>query len=168
MPPKKKPTNLTVSEVQDMLSLPKHAENPFSWTESPGYDPSWWKWQSALLVNGVVPEGLFACVQWQSQKADDLPKLYCSVVWRGQRIFGIDMATQCHGNPVLDGASFSGAWMRDDVHKHIWTQRYSAEYVEPVAVAPVESDVFSFFLQESKMTIDGLFFLPDPQKHLFF
>lgn len=171
MPPRKKADPapaLTSEEVAGILAKPKLAVNTFSWVQQAGYDPVSWKWRSAIEMDGKVQAGCVFAAQWQQAREDELPKLYMSLIWRGERIHAVDMATQRHLNPAVAGLRYSGQLITANVHQHVWIDGQGSEYVEPVDIDQEEAVVFNFFTQSANIQVSGGFYLPELQQGLFY
>lgn len=159
---------ITSAEVEAILAKPKIAVNEFSWVSQAGYEPASWKWRSAIEMDGRVYADCIVAAQWQQAREDELPKLYMSLVWKGARIYAVDMATQRHLNPEVSGMRYASQLMTADVHVHVWTNSHGHEYVEPLDIEPREEVVFNFFSQSANIQMSGNFGLPELQRGLFF
>lgn len=57
---------LSVAETDLFLSTPKRAVSLMDWRPSLSKkDAQWWKWDSAIEVDGIVPEGTRVILQWR-------------------------------------------------------------------------------------------------------
>jgi hypothetical protein len=73
---------LALADVSLFLSAKKNAISVIDWR--PGIskkDAHWWKWDSAVEVNGVVSEGTRIILQWRPAAGAALEKYSCGLLY---------------------------------------------------------------------------------------
>lgn len=156
----KKQQVLTDHDVAKLLAAPKRAALAVDWQKHAGYNPAAYKWRSAVMVDGVVVEGLVVGMEWRVPEFGEISKFYMQLIFHSQRVYAVDMAVQRHRNPVVPGKVYSGAIVSDQVHEHRWASAYADRYVEPVDLPADEYGIYNYFCTEAGISVPGSFHLP--------
>lgn len=157
---------LTVAEANQFLSIPKRAVSAMDWR--PGLskkEVQWWKWDAALLVDGSVPEGARVILQWRPAVCSAPCKMNLSLLYREQRIYGIDFdETSRHTNKTGKGRPYYRKMINTPAHEHTWSED-GYGYVEPLEPAPGSAaELFGLFCRETNLVLDGGFKPPPSQQ----
>lgn len=157
---------VTVAEATQFLTVPKRAVLAMDWR--PGLskrDVQWWKWDTALLVNGSVPEATRVVLQWRPAVGAAASKMNLSLLYREQRVYGVDFDELTrHTNKIGKGRPFYRKMIDSPAHEHTWSEE-GYGYAEPLDPSPTSpAELFVVFCSKINLTLDGGFRPPPSQQ----
>lgn len=157
---------LSVAEATEFLNVPKRAVSAMDWR--PGLskkDVQWWKWDAALMIDGSVPEGSRVILQWRPAMGSAPWKMNLSLLYREQRIYGIDFdEVGRHTNLVGMGRPYYRKRIDPPAHEHTWSED-GYGYAEPLgSTLASPAELFEYFCMQTNLVLDGGFKSPPSQQ----
>lgn len=157
---------LPVAETDLFLSAQKRAISAIDWR--PGLskkDAQWWKWDSAIEIDGTVPEGARVILQWRAAIGSAPEKMNLTLLYREQRIYGIDLDDAGrHTNKAGKGRPLYRQMIDSPAHEHTWSED-GYGYVEPLDPVPDSlAELFGYFCNKANLTVVGGFKPPPSQQ----
>lgn len=156
---------LALADVSLFLSAKKNAISVIDWR--PGIskkDAHWWKWDSAVEVNGVVSEGTRIILQWRPAAGAALEKYSCGLLYRTERVYAIDFEPDGqHTNKVGKGRPYFGKRFGPGTHEHTWSDE-GYGYMEPITDFKDFPALFEHFCTKTNLEVVGGYRPPPSQQ----
>lgn len=158
----------TRTEIDTFLTMTKRAVTPMDWRHGlTKKDVQWWKWESAIELDGVILEGTRVIIQWRPVVGAANEKYGCVLLYRNERVFGVDFHPDGqHTNKVGHGRPYFGKRIGPGTHEHSWSEDGDG-YAEPIQDFQNFAALFSYFCDKTKLNVGGGFkSLPSEQLNL--
>jgi hypothetical protein len=157
---------LTVAQANQFLIVQKQAVSAMDWR--PGLskkDVQWWKWDTALMIDGSVPEGARVILQWRPPVGAASGKMNLTLLYRELRVYGIDLDDAGrHSNKIGMGRPYWRKMIDTPAHEHTWSEE-GYGYAEPLDHAPESpAEFFGRFCITTNLMLEGGFKPPPSQQ----
>ncbi|MBN8451265.1 MAG: hypothetical protein J0M13_20130 [Candidatus Accumulibacter sp.] len=127
-------------------------------------DVQWWKWDTALLIDGRVPEGARVILQRRPPVGAASGKMNLTLLYRELRVYGIDLDDSGpHSNTGM-GRPYWHKMIETPALEHIWSEE-GYGYAEPLDHASdAPAEYFRRFCIKTNLTLEGGFKPPPSQQ----
>lgn len=124
----------------------------------------WWKWESAVGLDGVFPEGARVIVQWRPAVGAAQVKINCGIFYRNERVYALDVDQDGqHTNKVGQSRPLFGQRIGPGTHEHTWSgDAYG--YAEPLPDFADFSTLFAYFCDKANLKVEGGFKTPPSEQ----
>lgn len=156
---------LTKLEVDAFLKENKHSVMGMVWREGLLKDDvQWWKWDCAINLDGVVPEGSRVILQYRPEIGAASEKFNCGLLHKNERVYAIDFDQDAqHTNKVGQGRPYYGKRFGPGTHEHSWSvDGYG--YAEPIQDFDNLATLFAYFCETANLHVAGGFKQPPSQQ----
>lgn len=155
----------TRAEVDTFLNAPKRTATQVTWR--PGLskkDVQWYRWESAVELNGVFPEGTRVIVQWRPSVGSAQEKINCGIFYRNERVYALDVDQDGqHTNKVGGGRPLYGQRIGPGTHEHTWSED-GYGYAEPIDDFAAFQYLFAHFCEKTNLKVEGGFKSPPSEQ----
>lgn len=127
-------------------------------------DVQWWKWESAVELEGMIPEGTRVIIQWRPAVGAAQEKYGCVLIYRNERVFGVDFHPDGqHTNKVGRGRPYFGKRIGPGTHEHTWSHDGDG-YAEPLPDFQDLANLFEYFCKKATLMVEGGFRSPPSEQ----
>lgn len=158
-------TMLPIFEVNAFLKANKRSVTGMTWREGLLKDDvQWWKWDCAIDLKGVVPEGSRVILQYRPEIGAASEKFNCGLLLKNERVYAIDFDQDGqHTNKVGQARPYHGKRFGPGTHEHTWSvDGYG--YAEPIQDFGNLAALFAYFCKTSNLHVPGGFKQPPSQQ----
>jgi len=155
----------TSIEIDAFMAAPKQAATAIVWRHGLSKkDVQWWKWESAVELGGMFPEGTRVILQWRPAVCSAQEKYGCVLLYRNERVYGIDFHPDGqHSNKFGQGRPYFGQRIGPGTHEHTWSEDGDG-YAEPLTDFKDFSALFLYFCDKANLTVEGGFKAPPSEQ----
>lgn len=149
------------SDIDAFMALPKRTVARLNWRHGlTKKDVQWWEWESAVELEGTIPEGTRAIVQWRPAVGAALEKYSCGLLYRNERVYAVDFDPNGqHTNKVGKGRPYFTKRFGPGTHEHTWSED-GIGYAEPLVDFVDFAALFRYFCDKANLKVEGGFKAP--------